>query len=72
MTFASSGYFTPPPTTELILMSNSAYRLSHCSFLSSSLRLFFDTSSGSTLSMLICRKSSPASLSAAIRFGESR
>ena len=44
--------------------------LGRCSsFLSSIRRLFFDTSSGSTLSMLICRKSRPASFSSSIRFG---
>ena len=52
---ASSGFLMPPPTTELMLMSKSAYSASHCSFLSRSRRLFFETSSGSTLSMLICR-----------------
>ncbi len=72
MARASSGFRVPPPSTELMLTSNSACRLSHSSFPSSSRRLFFDTASGSTLSMLICRKSRPASFSAAIFFGESR
>jgi hypothetical protein len=53
ITSASSGLRMPPPTTELIVTSNVAPSASHCSFLSSTLRLFFDTSSGITLSMLI-------------------
>jgi len=45
----------PPPTTELTFTSNSASSASHFNFGSSSRRLFIETSSGSTLSMLICR-----------------
>ena len=45
----------PPPSTELMLTLNAACFASICSFASSTFRLFFDTSSGVTLSMLICR-----------------
>ena len=54
-TSASSGLRMPPPMTELMLTLNSARSASHLSLGSSSRRLFMETSSGSTLSMLICR-----------------
>ena len=43
---ASSGFLMPPPTTEFMVTSNSASSARHCSFWSSTFRLFFDTSSG--------------------------
>ena len=52
---ASSGFSMPLPTTELMLTPNSACSASHWSFGSSRRRLFIDTASGSTLSMLIWR-----------------
>ena len=69
MVRASSGFLIPPPSTELMFTSKVAWSCRCWSFLSSRRRLFFETSSGSMLSMLICRKSSPASFSAWIRLG---
>ena len=72
MVSASAGFRTPAPTTELTVTSNSASLASHRSFWSSTFRLFTDTSSGSTLSMLICRWSRPARFSRRIRSRVSR
>jgi len=52
---ASSGFRMPAPSTELMVTPNSALSASHASFRSSTCRLFFETSSGRALSMLICR-----------------
>ena len=52
---ASSGFSIPLPTTELMLTPNKACSASHLSFGSSRRRLFSETASGSTLSMLIWR-----------------
>src|SRR5438874_1580043 len=52
---ASSGSFTPLPSTELIFTWNTAYCDSITSRPSSVFKLFLETSSGATLSMLICR-----------------
>src|SRR5208337_2507196 len=64
---ASSEFFTPLPSTELMFTWNTANSESISSRPSSVFRLFFDTSSGTALSMLICRCSSPASFSRSIR-----
>ena len=52
----------PPPTTELMFTWKSACSASSCSFLSSTFRLFFETSSGLTLSMEICMCSRPGAI----------
>src|SRR5580693_300195 len=64
---ASSGSFTPLPSTELMFTWNTEYSASHSSRTSSVFKLFFDTSSGTRLSMLICKCSNPASFSVPIR-----
>ena len=69
ITSASLGFLKPPPTTELMFTWNSAYSASICSFLSSTFRLFFETSSGSRLSIEICMWSRPAAFSRSIRSG---
>ena len=67
MVSASSGFFMPAPTTLLMLTWKRACSARCCSFLSSVLRLFCETSSGVTLSIEICRYSRPASLSRSMR-----
>ncbi len=69
---ASCGLRMPPPTTELMLTWKSACSARSCSFLSSTFRLFFETSSGITLSIEICRWSSPARFSRWMRSAVSR
>src|SRR5271170_1787948 len=50
---ASCGFLMPPPTTELMLTWKSAYCERNSSFLSRTLRLFLEISSGCTLSIEI-------------------
>ena len=50
---ASCGFLMPPPTTELMLTWKYACFASSSNFLSRTFKLFIDTSSGCTLSMLI-------------------
>ena len=59
----------PPPMTELMLTWKSECSARFWSFLSRFFRLFFETSSGSTLSMEIWRYSSPASFRRRMRSG---
>jgi hypothetical protein len=69
---ASCGFLTALPSTALMLISNSANSASHFSLGSSRRRLFMETASGSTLSMLICMWSRPASFRRSMTSRESR
>src|SRR5882762_2940196 len=69
---ASSGFFTPLPSTELIFTWNTAYCASHSSRVSSVFKLLRETSSGTALSMLICRCSSPAAFNFSMVFLSSK
>jgi hypothetical protein len=66
-TSASSGLRTPLPITELIVTVNWRSSASQRSFGARRRRLFIEASSGSTLSIEICRWSRPAWLSFSIR-----